>query len=204
MSGPPSPARPVGRGPKVRTAVLAATLAELTETGYAALTVDQVARRSGVHKTTIYRRWRDREALVSDAVGDLAAATLNLPDTGDVDADLRSFARALVGYLNGATGRALLGVLTSDAARLPRVAEARREFLAARLRLAIPRVAAAVVAGQLPPDVDAAELVKAAIAPLYLRIVLTGEPIDDRTADRAAQGALAVARAGLLGTPPGR
>ena len=63
-------ARPAGRGPKVRAAVLAATLAELTENGYAALTVDSVARRSGVHKTTIYRRWKDREGLVADAVAD--------------------------------------------------------------------------------------------------------------------------------------
>jgi AcrR family transcriptional regulator len=50
----------VGRGPKVRAAVLAATLEELAAVGYAALTVDDVARRAGVHKTTIYRRWEDR------------------------------------------------------------------------------------------------------------------------------------------------
>src|SRR5262249_45621890 len=45
-----------GRGPKVRAAVLAATLAELADKGYAALTVDGIARRAGIHKTTIYRR----------------------------------------------------------------------------------------------------------------------------------------------------
>ena len=67
-------ARPAGRGPKVRAAVLAATLAELTETGYAALTVDNVARRAEVHKTTVYRRWKDREGLVADAVAQLATS----------------------------------------------------------------------------------------------------------------------------------
>ena len=72
QSAPAGRARPAGRGPKIRAAVLAATLAELTETGYTALTVDNVARRAGVHKTTIYRRWKDREGLVADAVADRA------------------------------------------------------------------------------------------------------------------------------------
>jgi len=196
--GTASLSRPVGRGPKVRRAVLAATLAEVAETGYAALTVERVAQRAGVHKTTIYRRWPDLEALVTDAVGDLADATLNLPDTGDIDIDLQAFTRALVAFLDSPTGRGLLGLLISDAARLPRVAQARHEFLASRFRSAMPRVAAAVAAGQLPRNVDPGELIKAAIAPLYLRIVLTGEPLDVPAADRAAHGALTIARAGLL------
>ena len=58
----------VGRRPRMRAAVLGATLAELAERGYAALTVDTVARRAGVHKTSIYRRWGDRESLVVDAL----------------------------------------------------------------------------------------------------------------------------------------
>ena len=58
------------RGATVRANVLAATLAELAEAGYAALTVEAVADRAGVHKTTVYRRWRDREALVIDALTD--------------------------------------------------------------------------------------------------------------------------------------
>src|SRR6266496_6224804 len=83
-----------GRGPKVRAAVLAATLAELAGTGYAALTVENVARRAGVHKTTIYRRWKDRESLVTDAMTELAATQVPFPDTGDIDTDLRRLARS--------------------------------------------------------------------------------------------------------------
>ena len=192
---------PIGRGPKVRTAVLAAVLAELVEAGYAGLTIDNVALRCGVHKTTIYRRWRDRETLVTDAVGDLAAHAVPLPDTGDIDADLQAFARSLVTFLAGPTGRALLAVLSSDAARLPEVAHARRQFLASRLAAAAPRIRAAIAAGHLHPGTDPDELVKALIAPIYLRLLMTTEPIDHHTADRAAQIALAAARAGVLHTP---
>src|SRR5580693_3020763 len=88
--------RPAGRGPKVRRAVLAATLAELSETGYAALTVEAVARRAGVHKTTVYRRWPEREALVIDALTDHVAAEVPVPDTGSIDTDLRELARSRV------------------------------------------------------------------------------------------------------------
>jgi AcrR family transcriptional regulator len=49
--------RPGGRSARVRAAAIAATLAELAETGYSALSLENVARRAGVHKTTLYRRW---------------------------------------------------------------------------------------------------------------------------------------------------
>src|SRR5262245_5375473 len=99
VAAAPGPARRQGRGPKVRAAVLAATLAELAEGGCAALTMEGVARRAGVHKTTVYRRWGDRESLVVDALTDLIAVEVPVPDGGDVAADLRALARALVRWL---------------------------------------------------------------------------------------------------------
>ena len=105
QSAPAGRVRPAGRGPEVRAAVLAATLAELAENGYAAVTVDNVARRSGVHKTTIYRRWKDREALVADAVAERAGtAKMPFPDTGDIDTDLLRLARMTVVFLTSPAG----------------------------------------------------------------------------------------------------
>ncbi len=196
-------ARPPGRGPKVRRAVLAATLSELAENGYAALTVDNVARRSGVHKTTIYRRWKDRDSLVADAVTDLAAARVPFPDTGDIDADLRELARSLVRFLNSPAGKGVLVATLSDAARIPEIADAKRLFFQDRFRRAEPVVAGAIARGQLPPGTDPAELVRTVIAPIYLRLLVTAEPVDQTTADNAAQAALAAGRAGVLTQTPG-
>jgi len=84
------PGRAGRRGAVVRRAVLAATLAELGEGGYASLGIERVAARAGVHKTTVYRRWPDRESLVTDALLELAADDFAIPDTGDVDRDLLS------------------------------------------------------------------------------------------------------------------
>ena len=63
-------------------------------------------------------------------------------------------------------------------------------------------VTRAVARGELPAQTDPAELVKALVAPIYLRALITGETVDDRTADRAAAVALNAARAGLFGTSP--
>jgi AcrR family transcriptional regulator len=198
----PGRASPAGRGPKVRAAVLAATLTELTENGYAALTVDNVARRSGVHKTTIYRRWQDRESLVADAVTDLAATKVPFPDTGDIDTDLRTLARSFVAFLNSPTGKAVAAATLSDAGRIPEVADAKRRFFEDRFRRAQPVVSGAIARGELPAATDPAELVRTLVAPIYLRLLVTAEPIDRTTADNAAKVALAAARAGALSSDP--
>ena len=196
-------ARATGRGLKVRTAVLAATLAELTETGYAALTVENVARRAGVHKTTIYRRWKDRESLVAAAVADRAGtAKMPFPDTGDIDTDLLRLARMTVAFLNSPAGSIVVATSTSDIGRIPEVAGAKRRFFEALFRQAEPVVSGAIARGELPADTDPAELVRTLLAPIYLRLLVTAEPIDRNTADNAAKVALAAARAGVLRSDP--
>ena len=85
-------ARPGGRTARTRAAVLDATVAELAEHGYAALTVEAVAARAGVGKTTIYRRWPSKLELVIEAVGEMRPP-LPAEDTGSVQGDFLAFQR---------------------------------------------------------------------------------------------------------------
>lgn len=188
----------VGRGPKVQRAVHAATLAELVEKGYAALTVEGVARRAGVHKTTVYRRWKDRESLVVDALAEHFARDIPAPDTGSVEADLLVLARALVESMTGPVGTALLTAMYSDAGRLPEVAEARRRVFQDRYQRAEPVVARAVERGELPEGTDALEFFRALAAPIYFRLLVTDEPVGEAVADQSVAAVLAAARAGVL------
>src|ERR1700681_533534 len=87
--------RSPGRGLRLRAAVLAAALEELTAGGSAALTTDTVARRAGVHKTSLYRHWKDRASLVAEALADNVAGGVLIPDTGGIETDLREYARSL-------------------------------------------------------------------------------------------------------------
>src|SRR2546421_3031759 len=94
---PPVLRRPGGRTARVRAAVLAATLDDLVEHGYAQLSLDGVARRAGVHKTTVYRRWGSKEALVLELMRERAAQEVPIPDTGTLRGDLVELARTAAG-----------------------------------------------------------------------------------------------------------
>ena len=191
-------ARPPGRGPKVRAAVLAATLAELADTGYAGLTIENVARRAGVHKTTIYRRWMDRESLVADVLGERIAMDFPIPDTGSVEADLRQLARAFVAWVTSPTGRMIFAAVYSDAARIPGISDVRRELFEYGPRRAAAVIERAIERGELPAGTDPAPVLRALIAPIYFRLTVTAEPVNPAAADQAAQIALAAARAGVF------
>jgi AcrR family transcriptional regulator len=195
--------RPVGRGAKVRAAVHAATLAELVDKGYAALSVENVAQRAGVHKTTVYRRWKDRESLLTDALAEHMAMDIPVPDTGAIETDLRALARSLVQAFTSPTGQAILAAMFTGAGYLPEIASARRHVFDDRLARAEPVVTRAIERGELPGGVDPAELFKTLAAPIYLRLLVTADPVDEATADQAVRVTLAAARAEALRRPAG-
>lgn len=196
--GSSGPARPVGRGRKAQAAVRAATLAELVDRGYAELTVEGVAQRAGVHKTTLYRRWKDRASLVVDALAEHFATDIPIPDTGAVETDLQALAQALVQSMSGPVGRAVQTAMYSDAGRLPEIAEARRRVFADRFQRAEPVIARAIERGELPADTDPVELIKTLVAPIYFRLLVSPDPVEEGTADQAVRITLAAARAGAL------
>lgn len=168
----------------MRAAVLAAALDELIEVGYARLSVESVAARAGVHKTTVYRRWPSREALVTDALLEQRARDVPIPDTGSIGADLRALAHAIAASISSATGHAVARTLVSAGSDIPEVTTAVRDFWSARLAASRAVVDRGVERGELPPDVDPDLLIEALVGPLYLRLLVTREPLDDAFIDR--------------------
>ena len=193
--------RPGGRSARVRAAVRDGTLAELADKGYSGLTVEGVAARSGVHKTTVYRRWRSVGGLITDALALAADEPWPIPDTGGVEGDLRALARLVVtGFADpdeGPISAAFISAATQDEA----AARSLHAFFLARHEQSAVIHTRAVARGELEPGVDPAELVRAAVAPLYYRLFVSHEPVDAAIADRAADAALAAARAGALNRP---
>jgi AcrR family transcriptional regulator len=186
--------RPGGRSARVRDAVLAATYAELAEHGYPALSVEAVATRAGVHKTTVYRRWGSVDDLLADALDQTRDTPWPLPDTGTVEGDLVAIATEVAEDVGGAVPTAVIAA----AFQSPRAADALRGFYAARQARAALVVVRAVERGELPPTVDPVDVVRTACAPLYYRVFITREPVDAAVAERAARAALAAARAGVI------
>jgi AcrR family transcriptional regulator len=101
------------RDPSRDGAIRGAILQVLAESGYAGLTMDAVAAAAGVGKATIYRRWRTKSDLVTDAVAELSSMSIDTPDTGSLEGDLRVLLRWLVGAVNGPLGAATLSLLSA-------------------------------------------------------------------------------------------
>ncbi|MGW0193163.1 TetR/AcrR family transcriptional regulator [Nonomuraea sp. NPDC003201] len=190
--------RPGGRTARVRAAVMEATQDELVEHGFHGLTMDQVAARAGVGKTTVYRRWGSRAGLVTDLMTELANQSTPHADTGGVEADLRANALSVLGAINdgrlGATFQAVIAAATSD----EQAAGALRAFYLRRIAEWANVVDLAVKRGELPAGTDGAEVIRAISAPLYYRLVVTREPVTEQDAERSVARTLAAARAGAF------
>lgn len=141
------------RDPAVDAAVLDAAVDLLGEVGFARLTMRDVAARARVSKASVYLRWPNKVALVNEALGHRARVVPDLPDTGRLAEDMRTFLRALVRSRSSAS-RALSAV-SGEIASHPQLRQAWNQGLAgalsARLHAIVTR---ALQRGELPGSAD--------------------------------------------------
>src|SRR3569833_211370 len=190
--------RPGGRTERTRLAALYATLELLGERGYAELTGEAVAERSGVHKTTLYRRWESAEGLVAAALLMGTEQEWTAPDTGALEGDLRGINLELVHYFTSPGERELPTASISAAYLSSRAADALQEFYVDRHARSAVVVDRAVERGEVPPGTDAVEVVRVACGPIFYRLFVSREGVTPRYAHLAAKAAAAAAKAGVF------
>ena len=171
--------RPGGRSALVRAAVLAATVRELTEYGYTGMSAARIAERAGVNRTTIHRRWPDLEDLVAEALIERATDHIPMPDTGTIHGDLRMLLREIASYIDTAETRSRIRTLVGDAARSPAISAVLRRIFTTRFHQGEQVVARAVDRGELRGDIPAATIFAAFTGPLYVRLLITDQRLDD-------------------------
>jgi AcrR family transcriptional regulator len=152
----------------------------LSELGWAGFTVTEVASRSGVHESSIYRRWGTRERLAIEAMMLTGNQYLPIPDTGTLRGDLVAFALELVQYLTDPIGSATAHALTSPMDD-PTIAESSARYFEARFQLASVIVSRAVLRGELPDSAisDGATAIELLVAPVHFRYLVSHQPITD-------------------------
>ncbi|MFD8498908.1 TetR/AcrR family transcriptional regulator, partial [Amycolatopsis sp. NPDC059657] len=192
----PGTTRPGGRTERTRQAVLHATLAELAAHGYAGLTVDAVAERSGIHKTTIYRRWGSAEGLVAAALGLGSEDDWQAPDTGSLRGDLAALLGELVDYFTDPALLALPTASVSAAFLSERAADALRDFYRDRHARSAVVVSRAIARKEAPANTDAVEVIRAACGPLFYRLFISRESVDRAVSDGIARSVALAAAAG--------
>ncbi|MDQ1305692.1 MAG: hypothetical protein QG671_1524 [Actinomycetota bacterium] len=170
-----------GRRPAdaVRRAVLTTAGAMLFENGLAGLTFDKVAQRAGVSKMTLYKWWPSPGALAFDAYFAAVEQALAFPDTGDVEADLRSQLHNFILLLGGQPGgrviAALVGAAQSDADLAAALTE---RYTLPRRELAVRRMRTAQGDGQIAADVDPEVVIDQLWGACYHRLLLpAGRPL---------------------------
>lgn len=176
---------PLSSRDRTERAILDATRELLAEGGVRQLTIEGVAARSGVAKTTIYRRWRSKDELALAVLLKMVEQIVEVPDLGDIRAEL-------IGFVDGAVqilGKTLMGPvmqgLVSDLATDPELGRSFREQIVA-LRVSEVRrvIERAIDRGELRPDIDVELVHELLFGPVYYRLLLSGGELDDRLAER--------------------
>ncbi len=185
----PGSVRPGGRTARVRESVLQVAGDLLAEHGFAQLDLAAVAATAGVGKTTVYRRWRNPAGLVADLLVDMAEQSLPRVETGtlldDLTANARLVAKTLADPRQGRLFRAVIAAATTDEV----TATALHRFYDTRLTEWAPCVEDAVARGEAPPGTEPRAVLSAVSAPLYYRLLASGDPIDEAAADQSARAA---------------
>jgi AcrR family transcriptional regulator len=173
--------------PQITATITEAVLDALAEHGYARLSMEAVAKRAGVGKSALYRRWPSKQDMVIAVLSGLSVPLAEVPDTGSLREDLLATLRAVCTWLTHPRMATILPDLIAEAARNAALAEEiqatigepRRTFAAITLRRAIDR-------RELPTDLDLELALDLLAAPLYWRLSVRQAPLEPDYLDQLA------------------
>jgi TetR/AcrR family transcriptional regulator of autoinduction and epiphytic fitness len=160
-----------------RRVILEAVLGELGEVGYGAFSIEGVAARAGVGKSTIYRHWDGKFELVVDAYQTLKAQA-TVPEEGTVRERVTVYLQQVAALVADSTYSACMPALIDAAARDPRMKEFHSRFSAERRAVLVDLLQSGVESGELPATADPDLLADALVGPIVLRRLMMGAPCD--------------------------
>jgi AcrR family transcriptional regulator len=176
------------RGAAVEATVLDATIALLVERG-ASLAVEEVAEASGVHKTTIYRRYPTRELLIAAAIRRLGDRVVPPIEAVDPRAAIETLALSVAAALRSREGGNILRAAIAASAMAPDLVDLADEFFRDRYELARRPLLQLVEAGALRRDLDPIVVWEQIVNPMHVR-ALCGRPTSDAEARQLVELAL--------------
>jgi AcrR family transcriptional regulator len=171
------------REPRTDRAILGAALELIAEHGVHDFRTDDVAERAGVGKGAIYRRYRSKDELVTAAVA-ARVSDIAIPDTGSTRDDLLALMRDAVAVYADPTAAGVMPSLVGAMGRRPELARAVREAFLTGRRAALRRVLErGIERGDLRKDLDLDLALDVLGGPLFYRLLVTGQPLDEQLAE---------------------
>ena len=172
------------RNEQIDQAILKAAIDLVLEIGFRAVTIEAIAARTGVGKTTIYRRWPNKAIVIMEAFMQRVGSETLFPLAAKATESIRLQMRAMARVFRGKDG-ALVKALVSEAQVCPEFAPIFRErWTLPRRKLALGVLKEAVRRGELRPDLDLEATIDLLYAPLYYRLQMDTGPLTDAYIDR--------------------
>lgn len=171
--------RPGGRSAENRQKVLDATLAVLIDSGVEGLSVENIARVSGVHKTTIYRRWGGCGTLVTEAIAEQENAIAPIPNTGSLRGDIAALARAYADFFADPSVVAISRLIVAQRGRQQELGQWMDDYWRSRATLYRDILERAVSRGELRDSSATHLTLELLIGPIAMRALLTALPMEE-------------------------
>jgi len=162
---------------RTRALVHEATIEILVDDGFEGFSIEAVAQRAGVARTTIYRNWQTRAQLIVDAFGSLSAPP-EVEPSGDLRTDLMTIVGHMADELPRARWASVMAALVAAAEHDEDLAAEKRALVASRQRMLVEVIEAAIDAGEIRADVDPAMVVSMLAGPLFYRRLMSEETVD--------------------------
>ncbi len=181
-NGKRAPGRP--RSEESRQSILRSTLKLLKQSGgFPELSIEAIAADANVGKTTVYRWWPTKAALVADAFSASADDELRFPDTGSVYNDIRLQMRGLIRIFRSQRGKIVAALLAGGQSD-PELLEAYRDrFLWPRRRQAYQTLQRGVDRGELPSGCDFDLILDSLYGPILMRFLIRHVKLEESFAD---------------------
>ncbi|MEH1058810.1 TetR/AcrR family transcriptional regulator [Micromonospora sp. CPCC 206171] len=176
----------------ITKAIRRALMQELAAVGYGRLSIEAVARRAGVSKTAIYRRWSSKLELVLETVVAAAGSKLPALDTGTLRGDLSLLFQVVAHALSHPLASQIIPDLLAEAARNPTIDQSLQQVLRGKQQeIGGQVIGRAVERGELPAGTDPDAAVDLIVGPLYWRLAIARTPLTDTYLDTLAEAVAA-------------
>lgn len=173
--------------------VLAVTYQMMSETGLSGVSIDEVSKRSGVAKTTIYRHWPSRADLLLEACTKLGSK-VETPNTGSLRGDVETVALAFASRILRAPAAKILPSIVDAAEHDAKIAKLLHAQVHAGIMDPLEQVIErARKRGEIGRNQDASHLIARIVGPLFFRRWFSGEPLDDNFVRAVVDSAMAAA-----------
>ncbi|MBB6123674.1 TetR/AcrR family transcriptional regulator [Sphingobium subterraneum] len=182
--------------PHVTRSIWRAAIIELARVGYDQMSMDAVAKRAGVGKAALYRRWNSKEAMVVAMITAIELEIVQAEDRGSLRDDIKSYVEAGLRMMRRPLATRILPDLYAEMCRDTLLAKAIRDTVYARKRISIVALLdRAIQRGELSPGMDVDLAFDVIAGTLYWRVLVSRSNSDDTQVNAMADGFAAALKA---------